>query len=233
MVPNALGNLKSVHWLSPTFHTVWDGFLVDTTGTVYSEDLRKKIHDAKLCKILNAALSILSEPRRRADRRVGTGPFEPPGLQRPSPEWSGKRSDDARSDGLRFHSHERESVSHNVGSFSFNLSRDQNIVLSVECRHSGALKPRRGGGGRTVIVWSTGAVAECGRHRPSQGPEWLHEHQGSHDKNRRGRMTNHVLGVDISKASLDVHLVPTGETQQFANNTVGFRRLIAWLRVAP
>ena len=46
-------------------------------------------------------------------------------------------------------------------------------------------------------------------------------------------MTNHVLGVDISKASLDVHLVPTGETQQFANNTVGFRRLIAWLRGRP
>ena len=46
-------------------------------------------------------------------------------------------------------------------------------------------------------------------------------------------MTNHVLGVDISKASLDVHLVPTGETQQFANNTVGFRRLLAWLRGRP
>ena len=46
-------------------------------------------------------------------------------------------------------------------------------------------------------------------------------------------MTNHVLGVDISKASLDVHLAPTGETQQFANSTEGFRRLIAWLRDRP
>ncbi len=46
-------------------------------------------------------------------------------------------------------------------------------------------------------------------------------------------MTHHVLGVDISKASLDVYLVPTGETRQFANNTTGFRRLIAWLRVRP
>ena len=110
--------------LKPPSAKKTDGFLVDTTGTVYSENLRKKTHGAKLCKILNAALSILSEPRRRADRRVGTGPFEPPGLQRPSPEWTGKRSDEARSDGLRFHSHERESVSHNVGSFSFNLSRD-------------------------------------------------------------------------------------------------------------
>ena len=43
-------------------------------------------------------------------------------------------------------------------------------------------------------------------------------------------MTDHILGVDISKANLDVHLIPTGETQQFANSTVGFRRLIAWLR---
>ena len=46
-------------------------------------------------------------------------------------------------------------------------------------------------------------------------------------------MTHHVLGVDISKASLDVYLVPTGETRQFANNTTGFRRLIAWLRDRP
>ena len=61
-------------------------------------------------------------------------------------------------------------------------------------------------------------------------PEWLHEHQGSHDKNRRGRMTDHILGVDISKANLDVHLIPTGETQQFANSTVGFRRLICLAR---
>ena len=43
-------------------------------------------------------------------------------------------------------------------------------------------------------------------------------------------MTDHILDVDISKANLDVHLVPTGETQQSANSTVGFRRLIAWLR---
>lgn len=43
-------------------------------------------------------------------------------------------------------------------------------------------------------------------------------------------MTQHVLGVDISKASLDVYLEPTGETRQFANSTTGFRRLIAWLR---
>ena len=28
-------------------------------------------------------------------------------------------------------------------------------------------------------------------------------------------------------------LIPTGETQQFANSTVGFRRLIAWLRERP
>ena len=46
-------------------------------------------------------------------------------------------------------------------------------------------------------------------------------------------MTDHILGVDISKANLDVHLMPTGETQQFANSTVGFRRLIAWLRERP
>ena len=46
-------------------------------------------------------------------------------------------------------------------------------------------------------------------------------------------MTDHILGVDISKANLDVHLIPTGETQQFANSTAGFRRLIAWLRERP
>ena len=46
-------------------------------------------------------------------------------------------------------------------------------------------------------------------------------------------MAHHILGIDISKARLDVHHLPTGETHQFANNAVGFRRLIAWLRDRP
>ena len=46
-------------------------------------------------------------------------------------------------------------------------------------------------------------------------------------------MTRYILGVDISKASLDVYLVPTGESRQFANSATGFRRLIAWLRDRP
>jgi transposase len=36
-------------------------------------------------------------------------------------------------------------------------------------------------------------------------------------------------GIDIGKASLDVALIPTGETTRFANNPAGRRALVGWL----
>jgi len=44
-------------------------------------------------------------------------------------------------------------------------------------------------------------------------------------------MTEYTIGVDISKAHLDVHRLPDGATKQFANNRCGFRALIEWAGV--
>ena len=40
-------------------------------------------------------------------------------------------------------------------------------------------------------------------------------------------MTHHIVGIDILKARLELHQMPTGENHQFANNAVGSRRQIA------
>lgn len=37
------------------------------------------------------------------------------------------------------------------------------------------------------------------------------------------------VGVDISKAMLDVYLHPVGNARQFANNAKGIRALLCWL----
>ena len=42
-------------------------------------------------------------------------------------------------------------------------------------------------------------------------------------------MTHHTIGIDISKAHLDVHAAPAGSTARFSNDTAGFRKLIAWI----
>ncbi len=42
-------------------------------------------------------------------------------------------------------------------------------------------------------------------------------------------MTNYTIGVDISKAFLDVHLLPDGKERQFSNDQRGFRTLIQWI----
>jgi len=42
-------------------------------------------------------------------------------------------------------------------------------------------------------------------------------------------MTDYTIGVDISKALLDVHLLPDGETRQFTNQRCGFDELIQWI----
>ena len=41
------------------------------------------------------------------------------------------------------------------------------------------------------------------------------------------------LALTSRKPAWTSTLAPTGETQQFANSTEGFRRLIAWLRDRP
>ena len=46
-------------------------------------------------------------------------------------------------------------------------------------------------------------------------------------------MSHHtVVGIDISKAHLDAHRLPSGETRQFSNDPPGLRRLRQWLRAA-
>lgn len=43
-------------------------------------------------------------------------------------------------------------------------------------------------------------------------------------------MTLYTIGVDISKARLDVHRLPGGEARSFGNDKRGFRGLIRWFR---
>lgn len=46
-------------------------------------------------------------------------------------------------------------------------------------------------------------------------------------------MSHHsVIGIDISKARLDAHRLPAGETLQFSNDPPGLRKLRRWLRAA-
>lgn len=42
-----------------------------------------------------------------------------------------------------------------------------------------------------------------------------------------------TLGVDISKYTIDVHLLPEGATRQFANSPAGFTALLAWIAERP
>ena len=45
----------------------------------------------------------------------------------------------------------------------------------------------------------------------------------------RAKMTNHTIGVDISKDYLDVHCLGDGQAARFGNGAAGFRALEAWL----
>ena len=42
-------------------------------------------------------------------------------------------------------------------------------------------------------------------------------------------MTKHTVGIDVSKAWLDVYDAPEGSAAQFSNDPAGFRKLIAWI----
>ncbi len=44
-----------------------------------------------------------------------------------------------------------------------------------------------------------------------------------------GNHTRDAVGVDISKAHLDVHRLNTGEAAQFGNDAAGFEALAAWI----
>jgi len=43
-------------------------------------------------------------------------------------------------------------------------------------------------------------------------------------------MTETTIGIDISKASLDVHRLSDSAAAQFSNNKAGFRALKSWLK---
>jgi len=42
-------------------------------------------------------------------------------------------------------------------------------------------------------------------------------------------MTQYTIGVDISKAHIDAHILPGGKAGQFTNDQRGFRELIQWI----
>jgi transposase len=46
------------------------------------------------------------------------------------------------------------------------------------------------------------------------------------------KMTEHTIGVDISKSHLDVFRLEDDETQRFDNSAAGFRSLKKWLGTA-
>ena len=46
-------------------------------------------------------------------------------------------------------------------------------------------------------------------------------------------MTDHTIGVDISKSHLDVFRLEDGAAQRFENSAAGFRALSKWLSKAP
>jgi len=46
-------------------------------------------------------------------------------------------------------------------------------------------------------------------------------------------MTDHNIGVDISKSHLDAFRLEDGAAQRFDNSAVGFRSLTKWLGKAP
>ncbi len=42
-------------------------------------------------------------------------------------------------------------------------------------------------------------------------------------------MTNHTIGIDISKAHLDAYAAPEGRAARFWNDAAGFQKLIGWI----
>ena len=42
-------------------------------------------------------------------------------------------------------------------------------------------------------------------------------------------MTQHNIGVDVSKDTLDVHRLPDGASRRFTNDKTGHKALIAWI----
>ncbi len=42
-------------------------------------------------------------------------------------------------------------------------------------------------------------------------------------------MTQHIVGIDISKDHLDAHCLPEGRTERFTNDPPGFKALIDWM----
>lgn len=45
--------------------------------------------------------------------------------------------------------------------------------------------------------------------------------------------TSSTVGIDVSKAHLDAHELPSGRSARFRNNTVGLRELAAWIGPEP
>jgi transposase len=46
-------------------------------------------------------------------------------------------------------------------------------------------------------------------------------------------MTDHTIGIDVSKDHLDAHKLPDGQSRQFANTPAGIKALIGWIGLDP
>ena len=46
-------------------------------------------------------------------------------------------------------------------------------------------------------------------------------------------MTEHTIGIDVSKDHLDAHKLPDGIARQFANTPAGIKTLIGWIGPDP
>ena len=96
-------------------------------------------------------------------------------------------------------------------------------------------RPRTAEGGRrgAVCTPACGAASELGRRLSRHV---LNGYMGIEARKTRigGRnsMDDHTpdaIGVDISKAHLDVHRRSTGQSARFANGAAGFEELAAWI----
>ena len=72
-------------------------------------------------------------------------------------------------------------------------------------------------------------LEQCGRHRPSQRPEWIHEHHGSHDKHRRREDDPPYHRDRYLESPPRPYAAPAGSTARFSNDAAGLRKLIAWI----
>jgi transposase len=74
---------------------------------------------------------------------------------------------------------------------------------------------------------------EFDRPRLFLWPERIPGEQAPNDKQRREKMNNDTIGVDVSKDHLDAYRLADGAARRFANDKGGHKALIKWLTETP